>query len=185
MAAAPAELVEAGLELGAPLPRFQGLPATDGGRYSSSSFDGSGQLVLVFVGNGCPSVKAYGDEFNLMQQLYGPGGAQFVAVNSNNAALSPPDTLADMVKVADARGWIFPYLKDADSVLARGCGALATPHAFVFDAERRLRYRGRLTDSRDPSRATSSDLTDAIADLQAGRRVRVPETEPIGCSIVW
>lgn len=130
------------LELGDPLPQFQGLLAADGKLYSSSSFDLAGQLVIVFVGNGCPSVKADGTE-------------------------------------------AFPYLKDADGALARACGALATPHAFVFDASRRLRYRGRLTDFRDPSRATTSDLTDAVEELQAEHEVGVPETQPIGCSIVW
>ncbi|MEX2553531.1 MAG: thioredoxin family protein, partial [Actinomycetota bacterium] len=78
-----------------------------------------------------------------------------------------------------------PYLKDEDGALAKGCGAVTTPHAFVFDGDRKLRYRGRITDSRDPSRAASTDLTNALEDLQAGRPVKEPETQPIGCSIVW
>ena len=167
------------------LPRFRDLMGTDGRSYSASSFRDCRQLVLIFVGNGCPSVKAYGDELRRIQEAYGSRGAQLVAINSNRDYLSPADTYAEMVKVADARGWGFPYLKDGDGNLAKGCGALTTPHAFVFDGERKLRYRGRITDSRDPSRATSTDLTNALEDLQAGRPVEVPETQPIGCSIVW
>ncbi|MDQ4145339.1 MAG: thioredoxin family protein, partial [Actinomycetota bacterium] len=79
----------------------------------------------------------------------------------------------------------FPYLKDDEATLARGCGALTTPHAFVFDSARRLRYRGRLADSRDPARASVHDLTNALDDLLSGRHVAVPETAPTGCSIVW
>ena len=171
------------LALGEPAPDFD-LLGTDGRRHSLASFRSSRQLVLIFVGNGCPSVKAYGDELNRLQQLYGPRGAQLVAVNSNNEFLSPPDTYTEMVKVAEARGWTFPYLRD-DQRLARAVGALTTPHAFVFDADRRLRYRGRITDSRNPATATTHDLANAIEDLQAGREVAVAETHSIGCSIVW
>jgi len=176
---------QAELGLGDYVPDFRDLPGTDGRRYSSTSFRDSRQLVLIFVGNACPSVKAYGSELRRIHELYGPAGAQLVTVNSNKDYLSPSDTYAEMVEVAEARGWGFPYLKDEDGALAKGCGALTTPHAFVFDGDRKLRYRGRITDSRDPSKATSTDLTNAIEDLQAGRRVKEPETQPIGCSIVW
>jgi thiol-disulfide isomerase/thioredoxin len=173
------------LALGDPAPEFEGLLGTDGRRHSLASFRPSGQLILVFVGNGCPSVKAYGEELNRIQQVYGPKGAQLVAVNANNEFLSPPDTYIEMVRVAVSRGWTFPYLKDIDRALAKACGATATPQVFVFDDQRRLRYRGRITDSRHPATATSHDLINAIEDLQAGREVAVPETHSIGCAIVW
>ena len=173
------------MTLGDPAPEFEGLLGTDGRRHSLASFRSSPQLVLLFVGNGCPSVKAYGEELQRISQEYGARGAQLVLVNSNNEFLSPPDTYPEMVKVAQARGWTFPYIKDDDHSLAEACGAQTTPHAFVFDAGRRLRYRGRITDSRNPSTATVHDLANAIEDLQAGREVAVPETQSIGCSIVW
>jgi peroxiredoxin len=173
------------LELGDAAPGFQDLLGIDGGRYALSSFGGHPILVLVFVGNGCPSVKAYGDELNRLQGAYGSKGVQLVAVNANNAGLSPPDTVAQMVGTAAERRWRFPYLKDEDGTLARACGAMTTPHAFVFDPERRLRYRGRLADSRDPRRATRNFLADALEDLVARRPVQLPDTPPFGCSIVW
>jgi peroxiredoxin len=171
--------------LGDVAPEFHGLRGVDGKAYSLSSFEEHPILVLVFVGNGCPSVKAYGEELRRIHQLYGVRGVQLVAVNANNPHLSPPDTFVRMVEEAQARGWRFPYLKDERGHLARGCGALTTPHAFVFDSCRRLRYRGRLADSRDPARATSHDLTNALDDLVAGRSVAVAESQPLGCSIVW
>lgn len=141
--------------------------------------------MLLFVGNGCPSVKAYGEELQRIHEQYGPCGSQLVLVNSNNEFLSPPDTYIEMVKVAEARGWTFPYLKDLDHSLAKACGAETTPEVFVFDSDRRLRYHGRITDSRNPASATTADLVEAIEDLQAGREVKVPEAGAIGCAIVW
>jgi peroxiredoxin len=179
----PGATLSAALALGDVAPKFHDLMGVDGKRYLLSSFDG--YLVLVFVGNACPSVKAYGEELNRLHQEYGPLGVQLVAVNANNANLSPADTFAQMVEAARERGWHFPYVKDADGSLARACGAVTTPHAFVFDRQRRLRYRGRLTDSRQPSRATTNDLSNALEDLVAGRPVGLADTPTFGCSIVW
>jgi thiol-disulfide isomerase/thioredoxin len=173
------------LALGDAAPEFHDLVGVDGGRYSLSSFEEHPILVLLFVGNGCPSVKAYGEELNRLQQEYGQRGVQLVAVNANNPSLSPPDTLLRMAQAARERRWGFPYVKDQDRALARACGATTTPHAFVFDWKRRLRYRGRLGDSRQPSTATSHDLADALEDLVAGRPVRLADAPALGCSIVW
>jgi thiol-disulfide isomerase/thioredoxin len=173
------------LALGGAAPEFHDLEGVDGGRWSLSSFAAHPLLVLVFVGNGCPSVKAYGQELNRLQRVYGPRGVQLVAVNANNASLSPPDTLPRMVQAARRRRWGFPYVKDQGGALARACGATTTPHAFVFDRRRRLRYRGRLADSRQPSTATSSDLGNALEDLVAGRPVGLADAPALGCSIVW
>jgi thiol-disulfide isomerase/thioredoxin len=173
------------LAVGDVAPTFADLEGVDGQRYSLSSFDGYPVLVLIFIGNACPSVKAYGQELERLHQVYGPKGVQLVAVNANNATLSPADTFAQMVEVARERGWSFPYIKDADGSLARACGASTTPHAFVFDQQRRLRYRGRLTDSRQPTRATTNHLSNALEDLLAGRPVGLADTPAYGCSIVW
>ncbi len=119
-----------------------------------------------------------------IQESYEPDGVQLVAINSNNSYLSPADTFAEMVKRAKEKKFNFPYLKDEDGSVGRNYGAVSTPHVFVLDRERRLRYRGRIDDSRDPSRATYSDLENALRDLLAERPVRVQETKPFGCAIV-
>ncbi len=77
-----------------------------------------------------------------------------------------------------------PCHLDEDGSVADVFGAISTPHIFVLDSERILRYKGRIDDSRDPAKATSSDLEDALADVLAQRTVRVPETKPFGCAIV-
>ena len=149
------------------------------------SLAGRRGTVLVFVANGCPTARAYEERLNSLAQSAGERGVSLVAINSNNAALSPPDTTKEMARRAGDRGFQFPYLKDPDGALAREFGAVCTPHAFLVDADWRVVYSGRIDDSRLGDRITSRDLQDAVGDLVEGREIRVPETEPFGCSIVW
>ena len=173
------------ISVGDRAPRFDGLVGADGRPYSLESFDDKPVLVLVFVGNGCPTVRLYEQRLVELHRRYADRGVQVVLVNSNNPHLSPPDTYHRMVERAERSELPFPYLKDPDGSLARACGAVCTPHAFAFDRDRRLRYRGRIDDSRTGRRVTSDDLEAAIADLLEGRAVREPETTPFGCAIVW
>ena len=172
------------LELGQRAPDFRDLLGADGRRLSLSSFDDTPLLVIVFSCNGCPTVKASEDRMIALQEANGPKGVQLVAINSNNSYLSPADTYPEMVKRAREKGFNFPYLKDDDGTVGRAYGAISTPHVFLFDRDRRLRYKGRIDDSRDPARVTVRDLANAIDDVLAGRPVRVAETTPFGCAIV-
>ncbi len=174
----------ASLALGARAPDFSDLLGADGRSWSLSSFDDRPLLVIIFSCNGCPTVKASEERWIALQAAYGPKGVRVVAVNSNNSYLSPADSYAEMVTRARERGFNFPYLKDDDGGVGRAYGAISTPHAFLFDAARRLRYRGRIDDSRDPARVVVRDLRNAIDDLLEGRAVQVPETKPFGCAIV-
>ena len=171
--------------IGAAAPDFGNLLGIDGERYSLSSFQDKRLLVLLFISNGCPTVKACQDRIIKIQKGYGVKSVQLLGLNSNNAYLSPADTYAEMVLRVQEKGFNFPYVKDEDGTVARSYGALCTPHVFLMDEERRLRYRGRIDDSRNPDRVTVSDLRNAIEDLLVNRSVRVPETTPFGCSIVW
>ena len=141
--------------------------------------------VVVFVANGCPTARAYEDRLNALADSVRARGVNLVAINSNNPALSPPDTGAEVEKRANERGFRYPYLKDSDGALAKSFGAVCTPHAFLLGRSGRVLYEGRIDDSRLGDRITSRDLENAIGDLLAGRDVRVPRTEPFGCSIVW
>lgn len=173
------------LEIGDKAPDFDGLLGVDGQPYSLSSFDGKQVLVIIFSCNGCPTVKAAEDRLTAIQDAYAPRGVQLIAVNSNNSYLSPADTYPEMVKRAAEKRFSFPYLKDEDRGVARSYGAVRTPHVFVFDRDRKLRYRGRIDDSRDPAKVTSRDLQKGLEDILAMKAVQVPETEPFGCAIVW
>ncbi len=172
------------LELGQQAPDFRDLLGVDGARLALSSFDDAPLLAIIFSCNGCPTVKATEERMIALQEAYSPRGLQLVAINSNNSYLSPADTYADMVKRAREKRFNFPYLKDDEGSVGRAYGAICTPHAFLFDQARGLRYRGRIDDSRDPARVTVRDLQNAIDDLLAHRDVRVAETNPFGCAVV-
>jgi thiol-disulfide isomerase/thioredoxin len=168
-----------------PAVEFGALHGVDGSRHSLSSLAGTRGTVVVFLGNGCPTVRAYEDRLMAMARAWRPSGVELIAINPNNASLSPPDTLAQMISRSTARSFNFPYLKDDDGSVARRFGAVCTPHAFVLDADRRIVYQGRIDDSRMGNTITSRDLENAVDDLLAGRPVAVTKTEPFGCSIVW
>jgi peroxiredoxin len=174
-----------GLEIGAPAPISPQMLGVDGSSHTLEEYRDAKVLVVVFIGNGCPTVRAYDERLKDLDGRFSAEGAQFVAVNANNAHLSPFDTHAAMVERARVAGLPFPYLKDEDGSLARAMGAVSTPHAFVFDADRRLRYRGRIDDARVAESVTTRDLEGAVEALLAGRRPPVETTEPFGCSIVW
>ena len=177
--------LESGLALGETGLDFADLPGADGRSYSVASFDTSATLAVVFVASGCPTVRYYADRLAALQRSRGGDGLQIVAVNANNPHLSPLDDLREMRRRFAEAPWPFPYVKDAGGKAARLCGAICTPHAFLFDGERRLRYRGRIDDSRTGRRVSRHDLEAAVDDVLAGRQVRVPETEPFGCALVW
>lgn len=163
---------------------FHDLLGVDGARYSLATFARHPILVVVFICTGCPTVKANEERLIALQERYAKAGAQFVAINANNPYLSPPDTYKEMMRRARDKGFNFPYLKDEDGSVAERFGAISTPHVFVLDAKRRLVYKGRIDDARDPARATSSDLENALRDLSAGEPVAVAQTQPFGCAIV-
>jgi thiol-disulfide isomerase/thioredoxin len=164
---------------------FEALAGADGRTYSQSSFEEKRLVVVVFAANGCPSVRALEPLLKEFQSEYKRHGVQLLLVNSNNSALSPRDTYAATVERARESSFAFPYLKDEGGVVARRFGAVTTPHAFVLDEQRRLRYRGRIADSRQASTVSVCYLEEAVEDILAGREVAVAEKEPYGCSIVW
>jgi len=173
------------LELGEKAPTFKNLLGADGARYSISSFNDKPILVVVFSCNHCPYVKAYEERMVSIQRDYASRGVQLVAINSNDEKSYHEDSYPEMVKRAKEKGFNFPYLRDEEQVVVVEYGAVCTPHVFAFDKSRFLRYRGRIDDSRDPSRVASHDLRNALDDLLSGRDVRIPDTRPFGCSIKW
>lgn len=173
------------LELGKNAPDFKDLKATDSRGYSLSSFDSKPILVVIFSCNHCPYVQAYEDRMVKIQSDYGSKGVQLVAINSNDDKSYIEDSFPEMIKRAKNKHFNFVYLRDADQRVVDAYGAVCTPHVFAFDRERRLRYRGRIDDSKDPSKVGSHDMRNALDDLLAGRPVRVPDTRPFGCSIKW
>src|SRR5712692_65546 len=173
------------LDIGQKAPPFNDLLGADGKRYSLTSFSEKPILVVVFSCNHCPYVKAYEDRMVAIQRDYSSKGVQLVAINSNDDKSYLEDSYPEMVKRAREKRFNFPYMRDEKQTVVEEYGAICTPHVFVFDKGRILRYRGRIDDSRDPSRVTSHDLRNALDDLLSGRAIRVPDTKPFGCSIKW
>ncbi len=137
------------------------------------------------MANRCPTARVYTDRLKSIQTDYGQKGVQLVGINSDNQYFFSLESLTKMIEVADERAFNFPYLKDEDQSVAKKYGALVTLHAFVLDKERSVRYRGRVDDSRDPSRVTIHDLRNALDDLIEGREVGFPETRPFACAIEY
>ncbi len=172
-------------EIGQKAPTFKELPATDGKRYSLSSFNDKQIVILLFMANRCPTARVYTERLKSIQNEYGPKNVQLVGINSDNEYFFSAEALSQMIGTADERKYNFPYLKDEDQSVAKNYGALVTLHAFVLDDQRRLRYRGRVDDSRDPFKVTSNDLRNALDDLLDGKEVKTPETRPFACSIEY
>lgn len=168
----------------ATIPEFT-LRGVDGKQHSFSSLAGSRATVVVFIGNGCPTVRAYEQRLIKLQEAWRSRGVHVIAINANNSFLSPPDTFEEMVKRASDQRFNFPYLKDDDRAVAKRFAAVCTPHAFVIDSNLAVVYAGRIDDSRVGDKITSRDLESAVADVVAGRPVSVARTDPFGCSIVW
>jgi peroxiredoxin len=172
------------LALGARAPDFN-LLGVDGRRYSLASFQEKPIMVVIFSCNHCPYVKAYEDRMVSIQSDYSSKGVQLVAINSNDEKAYPEDSFQEMVKRAEEKGFNFPYLRDETQGAVTAYGGVCTPHTFAFDKGRVLRYRGRIDDSKDPTKVGSNDLRNALDDMVKGVYVRVPDTRPFGCSIKW
>ncbi|MBN2292472.1 MAG: redoxin domain-containing protein [Pirellulales bacterium] len=181
------------LAIGSAAPDFN-LPGVDGKTYHLSDFKDAKVLVVIFTCNHCPTAQAYEPRIIKMHADYRKKGVALVAISSNDPLAlrldeqgytDIGDSFEDMKLQAKRRGFKFPYLYDGDTQrVATAFGALATPHVFIFDAERKLRYNGRIDDA-DIRPPKSRDARNAIDDLLAGRPVAVPKTRVYGCSTKW
>ncbi len=173
------------LQLGDSAPDFN-LNGVDGRTYSLQTFAESPVLVIVFSCVHCPYViNSEARMIRFHADTKGRGVA-FVAINSNAESTYADDGFAGMQDRARERGFEFPFLHDESQQISLAYGALKTPHYFVFDAERKLRYTGRMDDRpRHPGEETTHELRDAVESLLAGNPIETPLTNPIGCNIKW
>ncbi len=172
------------LQIGQPAPSFR-LPATDGKTYALEDLTDP-VLVVFFTCNHCPYVIGSDENTRALAGRFADRGVRFVAINSNSKNTYAEDGFGHMVaRMAQHRfPWI--YLHDETQAVAMAYGALRTPHFFVFDAARTLVYTGRAIDNpKAPEAAATHELADALDDHLAGRPVRVPVTNPIGCNVKW
>ena len=184
------------LKIGDAAPDFS-LPGLDDRKHTLADYKDAKVLMVAFLSNHCPdSHAAEGRMKRLVADMKGKGFA-LVAINPNNPDGLSIDELGyskyndgfdDMKKYAAEEGFTFPYLYDGETqVVAKAYGCLATPHVFVFDAERKLRYKGQFDDSRfaDVASVKTSDARNAVEALLAGKPAPVEITKPHGCSTKW
>jgi peroxiredoxin len=173
------------LQIGQAAPGFA-LPGADGKTYSLASFSRAKVLVVFFTCNHCPYVVGSEDRIAALHDEFHPRGVDWVGINSNEAQKHPTDSFEHMKARIREKGIRYPYLRDESQAVAKAYGALRTPHFYVFDAQRRLCYTGRLDDSpREAAKASTHELRDALEALLAGSKPPVEVTNPIGCNVKW
>jgi peroxiredoxin len=196
MAAADAVSGLQTLRLGDSAPEFS-LPGIDARTHTLADYADAKVLVIAFISNHCPDSQAAEGRLKQFVADFTPRGVMLVAINPNNPEGLRDEELGyskyndgpeDMKLHAQEQGFNFPYLYDGGTqATAKAYGCLATPHLFIFDAARKLRYKGYLDESSyaDPATVQKPAARNAVAALLAGRPVPVAETKPHGCSTKW
>ncbi len=181
------------LPIGAAAPEFQ-LPGVDGKTYTLKDFAPAKILVVLFTCNHCPTAQAYEARFDKLCKDYKDKGVAVVGISPNDPKglrldelgyTDLSDSFEEMKIRARDHKYPYPYLYDGDTqATAKAYGVLATPHVFIFDADRKLRYVGRFDDG-EVKPPKSHDALNAIEALLAGKPVPVETTRCFGCSTKW
>jgi peroxiredoxin len=182
------------LAIGASAPDFC-LPGIDGQTHCLKDYAGSKVLAIVFTCNHCPTAQLYESRIKQLADDYRGRGVTLVAIQPNSPKsvrldemgyTDIGDSFEDMKIRAAFRKFNFPYLYDGETQkIARAYGPAATPHLFIFDAERKLRYQGRVDNNPREQLVTSRDARNAIDAILAGKSVLLPKTPSVGCSTKW
>ncbi len=182
------------LALGSAAPPFS-LPGVDGKIHKLGDYAASPVLVVVFTCDHCPVAQVYEQRIEKLYKDYGPRGVAVVAIQGNDPkaltideldSSDLSDTLAEMKIRVAWKHLHYPYLYDgATQSVARAYGPQATPHVFIFDRSRRLRYEGRFDDNFRIEKVTIQDARNAVDALLAGKPVPVDHTAVFGCSTKW
>lgn len=175
------------LPLGTPAPAFSLPDSRTGTTVSLEDSAGAAGLLVMFICNHCPFVQHVRGQLADLGRDYADRGLAIVAINSNDATTHPEDGPAAMKREAASHGYTFPYLFDESQEVARAYHAACTPDFFLFDAARRLAYRGQLDGSRPGNGVpvTGTDLRAAIDAVLAGTAPSDDQKPSIGCNIKW
>ena len=163
------------------------LPGVDGENWTPEKARGENGLLVMFICNHCPYVKAIRDRLVRDTAELKEYGVNSVAIMSNDPSEYEEDSFDNMKRVAEQFGFPFPYLLDESQAVARAYGAVCTPDFFGYNAEMKLQYRGRLDASRKEAAApdVKRDLFEAmkqVAETGRGPEAQIPS---MGCSIKW
>ncbi len=174
------------LPLGTPAPDFQ-LPDPSGKMIALSDFKSAPALAVFFICNHCPYVKHIQKGLVQFARDYQARGLAIVAISSNDVQTHPEDSPAKMAQEAKTAGYTFPYLYDESQAVAKAYQAACTPDIFLFDAGRKLFYRGQFDDSRPGNGVpvTGKDLRVATDAVLGGKPVPSRQIPSVGCNIKW
>ncbi len=174
------------LPLGTPASDFC-LPDTEGRLVSLRDFRDAPALLVMFICNHCPYVKHLRSGLAQLARDYRPRGVAIVGINSNDVASYPEDSPDRMREEIRAAGYTFPYLIDETQAVAKAYRAACTPDFFLFDAARKLVYRGQFDDSRPGNGVpvTGRDLRAALEAVLSGQPVSPEQKPSLGCNIKW
>lgn len=162
------------------------LRGTDEKIYSLKDFEDKKILVIVFMCNHCPYVKAVIGRLIKLQSEFEVKGVQFIGINPNDVEAYPEDSAENMKIFYGNSGMNFPYLRDDTQETAKLYGAVCTPDIFVYDKERNLKYRGRIDDNwKDEDKVTKRELSDVVKRLLEGKELGRIQNPSMGCSIKW
>ena len=177
-------MATATLSIGSTIPGFN-LIGTDNKKYSLDSFKDKEALLVIFSCNHCPYVRANEDRIKEIQKDY-KDKVQVIAINSNDDINYPEDSFENMKIRAAEKKFNFPYLRDDTQNVAKAFDAAHTPELFLFNKDRKLAYHGKIDDNwQEPENVKSKYLRNALDELLAGKKILVPETYSIGCTIKW
>ena len=182
MAETPSQM----LPLGTPAPAFK-LPDANGALHSLDDADGSRAYLVMFICNHCPFVKHVADELARLGDDCQANNVAMFAINSNDIKNYPADGPEKMKEEAARRGYAFPYLLDADQSVAKAYQAACTPDFYLFDAGRKLVYRGQLDGSRPGNSVPvdGRDLRSALDAVLSGKPVSNEQVPSVGCNVKW
>ena len=161
------------------------LRDTDGNEQQLPAPGEAPATVVVWTCNHCPYALAWHDRIAAAAREYGARGVRFLAVNSNDAERYPRDSLEAMRERVESEDWPFPYLHDASQEAARAWNAQVTPHLYVLDRDRVVRYEGAPDADHMDAAQEAGWLRDALDAVLAGREPERAATDPVGCSIKW
>lgn len=160
------------------------LKSVDGKMYSMSDYKKAKGFIVVFTCNHCPFAKKYEDRINDLAKNYKSKGYILLAINPNDPEVEPDDSYELMQQRAKEKGFVFPYLLDEGQKIYPQYGATKTPHVFLLDKNRVVKYIGAIDDNVDSATEVKVKyLENAIAALENGKNPSPEMTKAIGCSI--
>lgn len=172
-------------KLGSPCPEFT-LPAVGGGTLTPQQARDTKGLLVMFICNHCPYVKAIEDRLITLVPELRALGIGTLAISSNDAVAHPEDSFEEMARRAAEKRYPFSYLYDESQQIARAFGAVCTPDFFLYDKDLRLAYRGRLDDAwKDPARVRRRELLEAARLIARGEAAPADQVPSMGCSMKW